>query len=219
LSRILAKIPPVNAGSAGRIVAMSGLLAALTTSACSVVGIRSGTAQPHFDVLDRVGQVEIRRYGNRVAAESTESGGEIASRDSGFRRLAGYIFGGNQGDRHIAMTAPVAALPEPDGRWTIRFFLPADLADPPRPRDPSIRIVALPAETMAVLRYSGARDAEAVAAKTRLLEQDITGTRWHPAGPPVAWFYDPPWTLPPLRRNEVAIPVSAVVGADVTKVP
>ena len=27
-------------------------------------------------------------------------------------------------------------------------------------------------------------------------------------GDPVVWFYDPPWTLPPLRRNEVAVRVT-----------
>jgi hypothetical protein len=31
---------------------------------------------------------------------------------------------------------------------------------------------------------------------------------FEPTGPPFAWFYDPPWTIPVLRRNEVVVPVT-----------
>lgn len=35
----------------------------------------------------------------------------------------------------------------------------------------------------------------------------IVSVTLEPDGPPVAWFYDPPWTIPMLRRNEIAVPV------------
>jgi hypothetical protein len=139
--------------------------------------------------------------------------------------VAGYIFGGNRAAAKIAMTAPVAqaaaseriAMTAPvaqsaagPGRWTVRFFMPAQwtLATLPVPNDPAVRLVEVPGETMAVLRFTGDRGATAVAARQAELLRGLAGTAWAPQGEPVAWFYDPPWTLPWLRRNEVAVPVA-----------
>ena len=85
------------------------------------------------------------------------------------------------------------------------MFLMATL---PVPNDPAVRLVEVPGETMAVLRFTGDRGAEAVAARQAELLRGLAGTAWVPRGAPVAWFYDPPWTLPWLRRNEVAVPVA-----------
>jgi hypothetical protein len=76
------------------------------------------------------------------------------------------------------------------------------------PNDPAVRLVEVPGETMAVLRFTGDRGAAAVAARQAELLRGLAGTAWAPQGEPVAWFYDPPWTLPWLRRNEVAVPVA-----------
>ncbi len=205
---------------------MASLLGSLLLSACSVFGVRSGTEEPRYSVAERLGDVEIRRYAPRLAAETTVSGDATAARGEGFRRLAGYIFGANQGrtriemtapvaqstaarsGERIAMTAPVAQAPTEAG-WVIRFFLPAGLADAPVPNDARVRIVPVPAETVAVLRFSGLATDAAIANQRAALLAALSGTRWRPAGEPVTWFYDPPWTLPPLRRNEVAVPVAA----------
>ena len=202
------------------------LLAALSSlmlAGCSVVGIRDGTEEPKFELVDHVGDVEIRRYGPRIAAETTIEADEDAARNAGFRRLAGYIFGGNvakasiamtapvaQSSENIAMTAPVSQARDATGRWTIRFFMPASatMATLPTPVDPEVRLVAVLPETIAVLRFSGARDPVTVQARRDDLIKGLSGTRWQPQGVPSAWFYDPPWTIPFLRRNEVAVPVS-----------
>jgi len=197
------------------------LLGALLVSACSVVGIRSGTEEPRYEVTGRIGPAELRTYAPRLAAETLVPGTAEAARGEGFRRLAGYIFGGNAGGARIAMTAPVAQAPgeriamtapvsqtpAAEG-WSIRFFLPADLSDPPAPRDARVRIVTVPAETVAVLRFSGVATEAAVAAQRERLLALLVPSGWAPSGPSVTWFYDPPWTLPPLRRNEVAVPVT-----------
>jgi len=192
---------------------------ALLVGACSVVGVRSGTEEPAFERIAVLGEVEVRRYASRLAAETEVVADESASRSEGFSRLAGYIFGGNVGASRIAMTAPVSQAPQriamtapvaqvPSGEgYSIRFFLPAALRTPPTPRDPLVRIVEVPAETVAVLRYTGSTGPQAVAAtRARLLDALRTGP-WRPLGEPMAWFYDPPWTIPALRRNEVAVPV------------
>jgi hypothetical protein len=184
---------------------LAAVLSGLALFACSTVGVRE-TPQPAYAVTARLGDVEIRQYGARVAAETVVSGDELDARDAGFRRLAGYIFGGST---KIAMTAPVAQAREAGG-WQIRFFMPADstLQTLPTPDDPAVKLVAVPPETVAVLRFSGSPTPQAVLDNTNELVAALERTAWRPAGAPEAWFYDPPWTLPPLRRNEVAIPVS-----------
>jgi hypothetical protein len=206
---------------------MATLLGSLLLGACSAFGIRGGTEEPRHSVAERLGDVEIRRYAPRLAAETTVPGDPYAARGEGFRRLAGYIFGGNQKRARIDMTAPVAqsagsgeridmtapvAQEAADAGWLIRFFLPAALSDPPAPNDARVRIVPVPEETMAVLRFGGVATESAVASHRAALLAALSGTAWRPAGEPVTWFYDPPWTLPPFRRNEVAVPVARQGG-------
>ena len=196
----------------------------------STAGIRSGTEQPSYEVEERPHGLEIRRYGPRIAAQTTVSGGdEEKVRNTGFRRLAGYIFGGNVGKSKIAMTSPVTqqaggdaaseriAMTSPvsqestdSGSWVIRFYMPSEwtMDTLPAPKDPAVELVKVPGETHAVLRFSGDRGPDAVAARTAELLSTLEKTAWAPDGEPVSWFYDPPWTLSFRRRNEVAVPVT-----------
>jgi hypothetical protein len=202
---------------------LPAILSSLLLGACSVVGIRSGTEEPRFEVVETIGEVEIRRYAPRIAAETTVPGTEDAARSEGFRRLAGYIFGGNARRDRIAMTAPVAqvrgeriAMTAPVAQagdaagWRIRFFMPAryTLDTLPLPTDPSVSLVTIPEETVAVLRFSGLPRAEAVAQNTARLAATLAQSPWVATGPVQAWFYDPPWTVPALRRNEVVAPAA-----------
>ena len=92
--------------------------------------------------LVAVGAIDIRLYGERIAAQTVVTGNSDTARNQGFRRLAGYIFGGNAqrasiamtapvsqagtgGSQTIAMTAPVAQTPSGVDRWTVQFFMPA----------------------------------------------------------------------------------------------
>lgn len=196
------------------------------------MGIRSGTPEPHYTILTTLGRakpglVEIRHYAPRLAASTTVPGDEIAARSTGFKRLAGYIFGKNTAQTSIAMTAPVVqanasskiAMTAPvvqkqdaSGAWVIQFIMPANytLATLARPIDPQVQIIALPAEDFAVYRFSGSRDAAAEAKARNILIQQLAGSAWRATGNPVSWFYDPPWTLPWYRRNEIAVPVTPV---------
>jgi hypothetical protein len=219
-------------GRAAMAARAATLVSGLAVAACSVVGVRDGTEEPRYTVEQVTHGLEIRRYGPRIAAETTISADEERARNAGFRRLAGYIFGANRGRAKIAMTAPVTQQPRgsekiamtapvaqapvspaagPSSAWVIRFFMPAEwtLDTLPVPDDPAVTLVPVPAETVAVLRFTGDRSPDAVAARTADMLRALADTNWHPAGTPVAWFYDPPWTIPFLRRNEVAMPVTA----------
>lgn len=192
-------------------------------SVLSVAGIRT-VEEPRHISRALTGGVEIRRYGRRIAAETTVVGERDDALNAGFRTLAGYIFGGNRSRTEIAMTAPVSqqsgaqkiAMTAPvsqsgsgeDG-WTIRFFMPSQwtLQTLPEPDDDDVRLVSVPAETVAVLRFTGDRGPAAVARRTSDLLETLDAHGIEPAGEAVAWFYDPPWTLPFLRRNEVVVPI------------
>jgi hypothetical protein len=200
------------------------LLPSLLLGACSVVGIRD-TPEPASTVIARLGAVEIRRYPPTAAAETTVTGSELYARSIGFQRLFGYITGSNEGRgkiamtapvaqsraETIAMTAPVAQTQAPGGAWTVRFFLPPTLTaeTAPQPTDRRVIIVPVAPRIMAVLRFSGQATPDTVLAEGRRLDAALAGSPWRADGPLVAWFYDPPWTLPPFRRNEVARPVEA----------
>ena len=176
------------------------------------------------------GAFEVREYDARLAAETEVAGSEYAARSDGFQRLARYIFGANTSRSGIAMTAPVAqeggshtiAMTAPvgqarsaQGEWRIRFFMPAKYTEAtlPRPNDPAVKIVPVPGETYGVYRYTGSTSPSATARADRELLRRLAGAGYVPACQPVAWFYDPPWTLPFLRRNEAAVVVTKAPAA------
>lgn len=186
--------------------AVEGLLA--------TVGIRVGTEEPHHLSTPLTGRVQLRRYGPRIAAETTVDADEERARNIGFRRLAGYIFGANHRRESIAMTAPVSdtiamTAPVAQSRSTIRFYMPSKWTRDtlPAPDDDRVRLVKVPGETVAVLRFSGDRSPRAVAAHTAELLETLRANDIEVTGEPQAWFYDPPWTLPWRRRNEIAVTV------------
>lgn len=114
----------------------------------------------------------------------------------------------------IAMTAPVEIAPveiRPAGGLRMRFFLPVGMtaATAPVPDDPRVSVKDVPGETVAVLSFSdflASRTAEA--AKLSLMTAIEQDAGWRAVGTPTAWYYDPPWTIPFLRRNEAAVTVA-----------
>ncbi len=112
----------------------------------------------------------------------------------------------------IAMTAPVSQRAGADGQWVIRFFMPADktMESLPEPDDDTVKLVTVPEETVAVRRFTGSRSRRAIAAQSAELMRVLRDggfQGFEPAGSAGAWFYDPPWTVPMLRRNEIVVPV------------
>ncbi|WP_428487529.1 SOUL family heme-binding protein [Rhodopila sp.] len=183
-----------------------------------VVGIRGLYEQPHYTVVERLpGSVEIRDYPKRVAAETDDdSGGSVA-----FPRLFRYITGNNTTGEKIEMTAPVSqrgekiamTVPVQSSKagGVMRFFLPNDVVakGAPKPLDPNVRIVTVPAEQLAVLRFTGWPDRASVEAHDRLLLQALAKAGKTADGKPFLLTYDAPFTIPFLRRNEVAVDISS----------
>lgn len=201
---------------------VTAIALSLFTGLFSGAAARERVEEPAFTVLESPAGLEVRQYGQRIAAETTVTGRNEKARNDGFGRLAGYIFGGNttrtsiamtapvaQASEKIAMTAPVGQTPDGAGAWRIQFIMPSQytLDTLPVPKDPTVRLVALEPETFAVLRFSGSTSDKAVSERKAELLRRLDGSGWRAEGEPVAWFYDPPWRLPSQRRNEVAVQV------------
>jgi len=182
-------------------------------SALNVIGVRL-YEEPRHTVIDRIEEVEIRRYVPRVAAVVDFSQNAV-DRNDAFRLLFDYISGANAGSDHIAMTAPVefrgerlaVATPAQSSEARMSFFLPAEygMATAPRPRDPRVRIEAVPSQKVAVLRFAGLGGVSPL--RQRQLLNRLTRSRWRAVGDPFMYYYDAPFTLPFLRRNEAAVVV------------
>jgi len=197
----------------------------------SAFGINMSTEQQRYEVIERIGKniegknIEIRQYPTRNVAETTvDASISDNPRGDAFRIVAAYIFGANKARQKIDMTAPVEiAKPSVTIPMTapvevntannvliMRFFMPSSYSinNLPEPSGPRVKLIELEPMTAAVLQFSGSTTDAAVTSRTTELMTAIQNIKWRVSGAATAFFYNPPWTLPFLRRNEVAVPVS-----------
>jgi hypothetical protein len=106
------------------------------------------------------------------------------------------------------MTSPVNIEPNA-GQWTVSFVMPSTytLNSLPKPLNPKVQLREIPAVKRAVIQFSGFYNAQKVADKTLELEQWMKTRNLEAASAPKFARYNPPWTLPFMRRNEVMIDV------------
>lgn len=168
--------------------------------------------QPHYEVIEKLGNVEIRHYEAmnvarvRVSAKFEDAGNQA------FRKLAGYIFGDNARSQKIAMTAPVSQYKadKDSNEYWVTFMMPAQykLDDLPKPQDDSIDLRHLPAGTMAAIRYKGGWSRKRYEQNRAELESTIKGSEWHTTGEPIWARYNSPMMPSWFRTNEVLQPVA-----------
>ncbi|KAL6520933.1 hypothetical protein OROGR_017502 [Orobanche gracilis] len=176
---------------------------------------------PKYGVIASTNDYEIREYSPSVIAEVTYDPVRFNSdKDGGFRILANYIgaFGKPQNTKpeKISMTAPVITKTAPSEKIgggdlvTMGFILPSKyvkVEDAPRPVDEKVVIREEGERKYGVVRFSGVAREEVVAEKVAKLMECLEGDGYTVTGDFVLARYNPPWTLPPLRTNEVMIPV------------
>ncbi len=181
--------------------------------------------EPTHTVTQAERGIELRDYAPVIAAEVTVTGERKEAIRQGFRLIADYIFGNNEPQANIAMTAPVIqqadakqagesiamtapVIQQGEGtRWTVQFIMPSEytLATLPKPINPAVKLRPLKAKQMVAIRFSGSTGDENIAKHTAQLRDYVKANKLHTVGTPVLAFYDPPWTLPFLRRNEVML--------------
>jgi hypothetical protein len=183
--------------------------------------IKRGVEEPAFEVVSRDGEVEVRRYAPTVVAVTVVEGEREAALNEGFRRLAGYIFGKNRSKQEIAMTtpvsatrseriamtAPVSASPSGVGSYRVTFTMPpgSTLESLPEPEDPRVVLEAVPSRDQAAVRFSGWARTASIEHHTAVLTAWAERTGHQLDGAPTLAQYDPPFTMPLLRRNEILV--------------
>lgn len=193
---------------------------------CSVFG-ESGVEIAPYDVVktSEADNIDVRIY-ERMILVSTPMDADINESQRGpFMRLFDYISGENVGQAEIPMTAPVfmddkkgqkIAMTAPvfmdeggTDQATMSFVMPADftLKNTPLPKDPLLTVEEIADYKVAVITFSGLMSEKNLETHRTLLESWIADNGYTIAGAYKYAGYNPPFTLPPLRRNEVLIPV------------
>lgn len=188
----------------------------------------SNVEQPDYKLITSEENIEIRDYSPMILAEVEVSGERKQAIREGFKILADYIFGNNTSNikmemtapvtnelsEKMAMTAPVMQEPHMD-KWKVRFIMPKKYSFEtlPKPNSKDVILISWPARRFAVIRFSGLADNESIKLHTEELEAYIAAEKLNPIGGIVLAFYNPPWTIPFLRRNEVMIEVDPTIDS------
>lgn len=209
---------------------VSRLVVAALALLCA--GAAVAVEEPRYSVERAEAGMELRQYPGFVVAETRVQGDFDSAGRTGFRRIAGYIFGKNQSTRgeaekiamtapvtmepaseHIAMTAPVTMAPDAvagSEAWRIHFVMPSAyrLADLPKPIDPDVQLREVAAHRVAAITFSGWTTRASIAEHTAKLQAWMAKLALHPASAPQVARYNDPFTLPWNRRNEILIEVA-----------
>ena len=199
-----------------------GVLAVVLFGAALWGPIVSNVEQPKYTLIERSGNIEVRDYGPMIVAETEVTGERREAISKGFKLIADYIFGNNapskkvpmaapvtqQSGEKIAMTAPVTQ--QGDGNsWLVRFVMPSSytMGTLPKPNNPAVELKKIPTTRYAVIRFSGMGSEGSLRSHTKRLTDFVGAKKLTPLSPPTYAFYNPPWTLPFLRRNEVLVEI------------
>ena len=167
------------------------------------------TERQHYAVVKQADGYEIRFYPRAIMA-TVLSGGDVKNdnRNNNFRRLAGYIFGGNNSSQKIAMTAPVYM--EADGENNkMSFVLPAkyQLPDLPKPNDSGVSLHYSDEGYFVALRFGGFAGQNKIIKKKNELKAIISKTGFKVLGEYKYLGYNAPWDIIG-RENDIIVQIA-----------
>lgn len=182
------------------VLASAGLLFIILLSM-----MRSSIETPDYEVLRVLGRkAEIRRYPELILAQTEMNAASYNENSSmGFRRVAGYIFGGNAEGEKIAMTSPVVM--EMGTQTQMAFVMPKQykMEDLPQPNSQQVQLTKKEARTLAVLRFGGYSDDAKIQEKAAELRALLQKEQIAYTDKLIYMGYNAPWDFIG-RRNEVA---------------
>ena len=176
-------------------------------SACSMFGEVSVDVAP-FEIIEANGAFELRHY-ERLVLVSTNMPNGMDTVSRPFRRLFDYISGKNAKKEQIVMTAPVFMDQVGDTTEAMSFILPENqsLITAPSPLNPEVKLTEYVDYNVAVITYRGFLNQKTISAHKVLLENWVALRGLKIIGEAKAAGYNPPFTIPFLRRNEIFIPI------------
>ena len=164
---------------------------------------------PEYKIISKHEGFEVRRYSDMVVATTKVQADYKNSTSSGFRRIASYIFGGNDKEMKIAMTAPVIVDCPSEGlkSYNISFVMPKErsMKDLPKANISDVSIQKESLGEVAALSFGGwANESRSMDCQKKLSEL-LTKNKIEKKGGFMIAQYNSPWTLPPFRKNEVMV--------------
>ena len=184
--------------------------------------VMSNVEKPKYKVIQSEQNIEISQYEPMIIAEVEVDGKREDAIGDVFRLLADYIFGNNTVQQVISMMAPVQqkenqkiAMTSPvqqqlEGKsWQISFVMPSkyNMDSLPVPNNNRVRLKKILTKKFVVIEFSGSNSNENVIGHENQLMNFIEANQINIIGSPKYAFYNAPWTLPFLRRNEVMIEI------------
>lgn len=166
---------------------------------------------PAYQLIEKDGQFEIRKYDSMIIAITEINSNYRESTSTGFRRIANYIFGENDQNMEIAMTAPVISSSpvNNDGIYDVAFVMPSkhSLSNLPDPNYNNVIVKEENLGKIAILRFGGWATEDKVIKYQKKLEMILIKKRYPINGDFMVAQYNSPWALPPFRRNEIMVPI------------
>ncbi len=180
-----------------------------------------GIEHPQYTVLKKHRGYEIREYDAYLAAEVDVEGTQKESLSRGFKLLFDYISGSNEKQVSIKMTAPVLqqgeekseriAMTAPvmqeqrEESFVVSFMMPSNYTFDtlPVPKGQEVKIVQREKKKAAVLRFAGYATDERIKKKQERLKKYLDENGYQAISSFQLALYNPPWTPPFMRRNEV----------------
>ena len=157
------------------------------------------TEEVKFDIVYKNEIYEIRKYSERLVAQA------INDKDNGtFRKLFNYISGDNNSSKKIEMTTPVTQMKKNNVSF-MQFYLPLEFnkKTTPIPPNSDVEITLMKEGYFAVIRYSGRSSDKNFTKYSKILREKLLDDKISINGFAIKATYNPPWTLPLFRRNEV----------------
>ena len=169
--------------------------------------------QPHYTRIQPFStHIESRLYAPmHIAQVEVEADSRKEAINQGFRMIARYIFGDNTAQDKIAMTSPVqqtrSTKTADHTAWKISFVMPSKftLDTLPKPHNTDIQLLAVPEQRFIVIRFSGLMSQSNLDKHEKILRNAVKKNNLSTIGEVKYAFYNPPWTLPVFRRNEVML--------------
>jgi len=162
---------------------------------------------PDYKVVKTIDEMEIRLYPKMLVAKTNLSDKSFDNEGSnGFRTIANYIFGGNEKNEKIAMTAPVVM--NMGDSASMYFVMPKSYKkeELPNPNSKNVQIVEEASKTLAVITYGGYSSDEKIAKHCKQLQKILAKNDIQTKGSFLYMGYNAPWDFVN-RKNEVAIEV------------
>ena len=160
---------------------------------------------PKYRVVKKLGEVEIREYPSLILAQTSLKKSDYDQEGSnGFRKVAGYIFGGNQSQQKIAMTAPV--IMKMGDSASMSFVMPSEynMQDLPTPSNNQVKLIQESPKILAVIRFGGYSSTDKIKKYAEQLYIELKSNNLETRGELLFLGYNAPWDVTN-RRNEVAI--------------